>query len=94
MSADAQTDDTRIDTGDVPRAERCETCRFWYREYVCMDKPDRLAECLRYPPIVIGSMLHGAPFVTLDEEHEAARFPVTDQDEWCGEWQPKRQPTA
>lgn len=96
MSADARTDDTRIDTGDVPRAERCENCRFWYRQYVALDKPDRLAQCLRYPPAVvgIGAMMNEFPLVTLDEEYESSRFPVTAQDDWCGEWQPQRQPTT
>lgn len=61
---------------DEPRAERCETCRFW----------DDF-KCKRYPPVAAGFSPRDS-----DHPHTTQAFffwPDVDHDEWCGEWQAK-----
>lgn len=57
---------------ELPRAERCETCRFH----------DDRGYCHRFPPVRGG---YGVGDV--GDENGWAR-PITDPDDWCGEWQP------
>lgn len=61
------------------RAERCETCRFFWQ--------DRdLTECRRYAP---RRMLVDVDTSTLEDEDSSASFrlwPSVFATDWCGEW--------
>lgn len=84
-------------------AERCETCRFWVQQ--CVHVADDVAECHRYPPVLNDQNVAA---VQIEEDwvnfspnaagEIAARAPcvwarpVTNHDDFCGEWQAKRVP--
>lgn len=69
------------------RAERCECCRFWEREE---DDKIGVGDCRRYPP----AMALVQTSDCLDDEWTVRRpaynggFPITFEDDWCGEFQP------
>ncbi len=83
--------------------ETCATCRFWSRDIMSGGESEgRSGECRRRSPHLILSM---APeFLKshtsdpdgvrdCDGEEDARRiFPLTYNDDWCGEHQPKRTP--
>jgi hypothetical protein len=73
---------------ELPRAERCETCRWWRHDHGTDEKFPTLrsieqfndapvGECRRMPP---GARPHG---------RENRAFPWTWTDDWCGEWRAK-----
>ena len=49
--------------------QKCERCVYW--DYDAENRHQTVAECCRYPPIVIGDD-HG--------------FPLSNRTEWCGEF--------
>lgn len=66
----------------------CAGCVFWAHQG---DKP--WADCRRYPPRVIDSMvdqdmLKDGAYDPQGAALEATRFPITLEDHWCGEFQP------
>jgi hypothetical protein len=63
------------------REERCELCRFWESDDQ-FDPGEGL--CRRYPPALIA---FGSTPAT-------GRFPSTAAEDWCGEFQPQRQPQS
>lgn len=50
----------------------CDICRFWYRAN---------RECRRYPPQHVVEP-------HFDGSDTSTQFPVTEADDWCGEFQP------
>ncbi len=60
------------------RRERCETCRFWDSPHVDQQE-DGL--CRRHAPRCF-------PRKEESETLRYPRWPLTLNDEWCGEWQP------
>jgi hypothetical protein len=66
------------------RAERCETCRFWWNPEGdhLEDTDEPWGHCRRYPPVV----LNPEEFYR-SESHD---FPISMGFMWCGEWQPLR----
>lgn len=60
--------------------ERCETCRFWKRDE--MFPESTYGECRRYPPT--GNI----------NLSESSWFPLTVNEDWCGEWQARALPTT
>lgn len=58
---------------------RCETCRYWV---------SKTEECrARAPQVIVGQ-----EYLDGGRKHRnvfETRFPATDKDIWCGEWQPK-----
>lgn len=57
-------------------AMTCENCRFYYGD-------QRSSECRRYAPRCL--------IVTTTIEHDPLAFwPEVDPDEWCGEYEEKR----
>ncbi len=73
------------------RIERCETCKFW--DWLGNEPEPETDKglCRRLPPVIPPTATalvewHGPgdiPYGSL-----AAVYPITDQDDWCGEWQP------
>ena len=76
-----------LPTTDEPlRAERCETCRFWYPTDGTETKTTE-AECRRRAPALWNTTYD------LDGERVGSvesNWPVIEAFEWCGEWQAKR----
>ena len=70
------------------RAERCENCRFWDLDGVFLvaapddEARDRFSECHRYPPT--------QGFFEEVDQNFIPRFPVTLNNQWCGEFQPNQ----
>lgn len=88
-----------------PKSERCETCRFWQAlEQDRQENEDNLiGDCRRRPPRFVphvferqAAPVHFSRTASEDERdlYEATRFPLTDADEWCGEfeWLPSLEP--
>lgn len=69
----------------------CSTCRFWGAADECDEGP-----CHRYPPVLNHSMVASQPEnddgnASMEESYKIYcwAYPVTGEDEWCGEWQEK-----
>jgi hypothetical protein len=62
------------------RIERCETCRFWY---LVTDE----AECRRHAPLPVQTdqLPDGQ---NTDADGYRAVWPITNNHDWCGEYQP------
>lgn len=85
---------------DTPgRPERCETCRFWNTESNQIAQSETnvggKGTCQRMPPLISDAynraLLREAErdVDSEDSEESAGRaWPVTWDDDWCGEWQP------
>lgn len=58
------------------REERCEECRFWHSEH------DDKGVCRRYPPVVAATKRQQEIGETFE-----GWFPVTEDWQWCGEFQ-------
>ncbi len=63
---------------ELPRADRCETCKFWDS---LKDEADPAGSCMRYPPVLL----------TVGQHHSADGWstPATPPTHWCGEWKSK-----
>ena len=64
-----------VGDGDAPSGdrERCETCRFWDNSTQSgAAEPDTTGACRRLPP------------PTIDDRTGLARWPYTDETDWCG----------
>mgnify|MGYP000874994009 CR=1 FL=1 len=60
----------------------CPNCRFWVG---LGKKPHQLGECHRHAPAPAPQSLLGEP--TQGEPQNAAIWPVTDPEDWCGDWE-------
>ena len=60
------------------KANRCETCLFWSQANVTCG----LGECRRHAPVT-------GPKRTLRYAGEGRTFPITDDCDWCGDYQRK-----
>lgn len=58
----------------MPDKQRCETCRWWDTSTTSASNPDVTAMCRRRPPAV-------------DDRTGLAMWPMTEDVDWCGEWQ-------
>jgi hypothetical protein len=58
--------------------ESCENCRFWLRDDDVNSQEDGDGECRKSPPTIVGSSWTGG------------RWTVTNEVDWCGEWQEAR----
>lgn len=71
--------------------ERCETCRYWNHDGREPQHGDTQGDCRRYPPVIV-------PTFDIDTTGEVSSawcyHPVTDNGDWCGEWQAKRTPAG
>lgn len=68
-------------TALVERLERCGTCRFWVAES---------STCHRHAPVVPARPLtHRQSEAVTPPPHLSARWPLTAENEWCGEWAPR-----
>lgn len=69
---------------------RCETCRFWLASH------GEYGDCHRYPPQIANIYGHTlTAFVSSsDFENSLIHFPVLLADGWCGEYQPRSEPTT
>jgi hypothetical protein len=73
--------------------QRCENCRFWERFTYEFD--GQTGDCVRYPPQIKLGLWQD---IDLDEGEDpptqqgtlwnASQYPVTEERDWCGEWQP------
>lgn len=71
--------------------EQCKTCRFWFNyDPGTVDNPPEFGYCRRYPPIIDPAMCLTDHSDTQGVAFAATRFPVTYFEEWCGEWQSKK----
>jgi len=79
---------------ELPTLEgRCETCRFWDTTEsgamtAASDADVPCGSCRRMPPVLCfdGPDNDGVePCKSFNWQH-----PVTEADDWCGEWQPKQ----
>jgi hypothetical protein len=71
-------------TLDLRPAPRCACCRFWVRyEVRPEDDAAGLGECRRHAPLPLLALQDAAA----GGDH-LAFWPVTEPDEWCGEWAP------
>lgn len=68
------------DEGGEGALERCETCRFWGGNF---------GYCHRYPPVRSAD-----PHPAAHDDKPGWCWPITDHDDWCGEYQPARVSTA
>lgn len=57
----------------------CTTCRYWRNE-----RPGPTGLCVRYAPSPVNRNYTGAAM-------NDAQWPITWSDNWCGEWEAKRQ---
>jgi hypothetical protein len=64
--------------------ERCDSCRYW--DLVDTD-PSPDGECHRHAPTVMLCQLTGES--PRDAGYHCV-WPLTWADEWCGEWEPRR----
>lgn len=55
----------------------CGTCRFW-KPY---SSDDERGQCRAHPPVVVGG-----------ERRLHIRWPSTNSEDWCGEWEQKPAP--
>lgn len=76
--------------------QSCSNCRFWANPNDDEDDDTRMGECRRYPPRICEAMMaadianaYGEPAIGLERKTNwlNTTFPVTGDDEWCGEWQ-------
>jgi len=77
----------------------CDICRFWV---VDGNRQDR-GQCHRRAPLPVMGMrydnilaaIKGVPVENVETDHDTdmmertAEWPVTEADEWCGEWEAK-----
>ena len=83
------------------RKESCEHCRFWDKF-----EEDGWGWCMRFPPQLSDVMLRFGVDAALEEEKhrfeeecyvhqinmpDAWHYPVTVEDHWCGEFQPREE---
>ncbi len=62
----------------------CESCRFWKEHF-----SDKKGNCCRYPPKLIDFFLKQSEDILEDLLFVGTRFPVTQHDEFCGEFKEK-----
>jgi hypothetical protein len=67
-------------SSDDERAERCATCRFW-------DNVEGLSLCRRSPPAFAARQIEPDDVEGGGTDGARGFWPVTDNDDWCGEWQ-------
>ena len=69
---------------------RCDQCKFWRQDFTESDpsKQSLGGECRRHSP---QPSYDPGPFYDLDDQTFTyfPSWPITDDDDWCGEWQPK-----
>ncbi len=71
----------------------CKTCKWWepLPDIHVADDEFR-GECRRFPPLLCESLdIADAKFLGDKCVIPHGRFPVTNDDEWCGEWQESEQ---
>lgn len=72
-------------------SEQCRSCRFWFRDEDT--EQTHIGHCRRFPPVMVGEVLaHSAVDVGSTPTDEAFDpvawyFPITFEDQWCGEYQ-------
>lgn len=73
---------------ELPRAESCETCRFWRdsHEKLTDARDGTVGWCRRYPPQLSPDWLSDDYQAT--DVYTAASQPGTEYCDWCGEYQP------
>jgi hypothetical protein len=79
--------------------ERCETCRFWHDDGRATDDSWDRGQCRRSSPTLVEA--HFMPLLADGWEKDMERreamsglWPLTHDDDFCGEWQPKRPEAA
>jgi hypothetical protein len=70
----------------------CKTCKYWDQE-VMESHGDGIGECRRFPPF-ISDQIYKKQLVASNGNIEDARwiatiYPITAQQDWCGEWKAK-----
>jgi hypothetical protein len=70
---------------ELPRAERCDGCRYWGFQGSNNTSSDKTGLCRRNPP-VLDPGGHKEPVL---EVWVQGMWPATYSDEWCGEWRPR-----
>jgi hypothetical protein len=69
-----------------PRPDRCETCRFW--DLRIGDSDEGAGVCRRHAPVAATPAVNVSQKVE-DQTASFPSWPLTLNDEWCGEWQVK-----
>ena len=78
---DAAPPEGRSMTRQPDSAERCQTCRFWERS-TFQTGVATIGTCRRYAPR--GPL--ALPYGPAGDLAEVQTFPVTNDDDWCGEY--------
>ncbi|QTH21971.1 hypothetical protein HRJ34_00055 [Rhizorhabdus wittichii] len=85
--------------------EQCNRCRFWLVDPDYSDGEPTYGRCRFAPPVLVQPMLailmpkpaYGDqvdPDISTMTLHDASQHPVTEDDDWCGSFQPTVQPTS
>jgi hypothetical protein len=73
--------------------EACKFCIYWRDKTFSIEDDKHIAKCKRYPP-QLNTFEDGIRFNAGEAGAEAERFcwyqPVTYDDDWCGEFKPKK----
>lgn len=72
---------------ELPRAERCGTCRFWVSDGGEDSNMELVGECRSSAPVRINLDLPEEDRF-LSNQYRAI-WPETGEGDWCGEWQGK-----
>jgi hypothetical protein len=73
--------------------KQCGMCRFWRRHDEDTPMGDEFGSCHRHPPTIIASLLRvevdgdGSMFSGVKSLIDATTYPVTQYQDYCGEWQ-------
>lgn len=65
----------------MPNQPTCESCRFWDKE---AHEGDAAGYCRIHAPTIAWGQIERDP-----EDGHLAVFPMTNDDDWCGDHQPK-----
>lgn len=75
--------------------QSCSNCQFWDRHTGGIDGELRIeGACRRFPPVLSEALTEdkvrslpeeGVPHACIESNY-AWIFPITEEDEWCGEW--------
>lgn len=84
-----------LERRDQKMEERCGNCRFWrgislHEIYPADDIEEDgvIGDCRRYPPVLNTSV----PLEVSSHNEFEWIHPIRCKTEWCGEWQPSREP--